>query len=175
MVSGGVVLERERENERVRERKSSLDTVGVLAKSADSRYARFVGKERRKGRGAGERREREQKSERDDRRERRWRFTNTSNRNTGDGSPRYTRALCKRARVCVYVVRIRRGGEAVHLAARRGRMESWRANEGGYGVKAGGAWLVEGGRGEGGKMGVFGWPNPGGLGRQGEVPGGDRG
>lgn len=91
------------------------------------------------------------------------------------GSPRYTRALCKRARACVSVVRIRRGGEAVHLAARRGRMESWRANEGGYGVKAGGAWLVEGGRGEGGKMGVFGWPNPGGLGRQGEVPGGDKG
>lgn len=45
---------------------------------------------------------------------------------------------------CVCVVRIRREGEAVHLAARRGRMESWRTAAGGYGVK------TQGGR-------VLGW------------------
>lgn len=101
----------------------------------------------------------------------------TPKRNTRR-SPRYRRG-CVRVYasmppscVCVYVyvVRIRRGGEAVHLAARRGRMESWRTAAGGYGVKAVGARLVEGGRrGEGGKMGVFGWPNPGGSGRRGGV------
>lgn len=87
--------------------------------------------------------------------------------------------VCVYIHKCVYkcVVRIRRGGEAVHLAARRGRMESWRTAAGGYGVKAVGARLVEGGRGgEGGKMGVFGWPNRGGSGRRGGVgPRGGRG
>lgn len=80
--------------------------------------------------------------------------------------------------VCICVVRIRRGGEAVHLAARRGRMESWRTAAGGYGVKTVGTRLVEGGRGgEGGKMGVFGWPNPGGYGtaRRSRSPGGTGG
>ncbi|TGZ57941.1 hypothetical protein DBV15_07578 [Temnothorax longispinosus] len=104
--------------------------------------------------------------------------------NVGSGSPtpkrntrrslRDTRAdVCAYTRVClhtVYMLRIRRGGEAVHLAARRGRMESWRTAAGGYGVKAVDEeervvkWGCLGGRTRGVRDG-----------EEGSVPGGERG